>query len=225
MSHFGVLVLTDPDSDSDVETLLAPYDENITVAPYQEDCYCLKSGRIRRAHEAAAKLFGTMGSLHVKYRKLGLKSEYDNPSPTKEELEYAEKRWYQIAGPYLAYYEEKLKSFKPIPDPSCEDCKGTGKIMSTYNPNSKWDCYEVGGRWKGSLASGSDSGCVSQLVESDANQIYAVVTPDGVWHGRGDMGWFGMSSGDMDESDWRNEVWGLIQANKDCYYTLVDCHI
>jgi hypothetical protein len=31
-------------------------------------------------------------------------------------------------------------------DPKCGECKGTGIYKSTYNPNSKWDWYSIGGR-------------------------------------------------------------------------------
>ncbi|MGH2612520.1 MAG: hypothetical protein ACRDFB_05665, partial [Rhabdochlamydiaceae bacterium] len=30
-------------------------------------------------------------------------------------------------------------------------CGGTGYYKSTYNPKSKWDCYTIGGRWRGSI--------------------------------------------------------------------------
>lgn len=34
MSHFSVYVFTNEDSDRDVDSLLAPYNEEIIVAPY-----------------------------------------------------------------------------------------------------------------------------------------------------------------------------------------------
>lgn len=57
---------------------------------------------------------------------------------------------------------------------------------------------------------------------------YAVITPDGVWHSKGDMGWWGCSS----ESDEENRAWHksfyetfIQNTNPDFYLTVVDCHI
>ena len=36
----------------------------------------------------------------------------------------------------------------------CEDCNGSGTSVTTYNPESKWDWYQVGGRWEGELVEG-----------------------------------------------------------------------
>jgi hypothetical protein len=44
-----------------------------------------------------------------------------------------------------------LDPAKDFPDPICSDCNGTGISSTTYNPNSKWDWYEIGGRWHGNF--------------------------------------------------------------------------
>lgn len=36
-------------------------------------------------------------------------------------------------------------------DPGCEECRGSGKTTTTYNPKSQWDWWTVGGRWNGML--------------------------------------------------------------------------
>jgi len=48
---------------------------------------------------------------------------------------------------YCVGKQEKGKK----PDPDCERCNGTVICESTYNPNSKWDWWQIGGRWSGSL--------------------------------------------------------------------------
>lgn len=60
-----------------------------------------------------------------------------------------------------------------------------------------------------------------------AFSTFAVVTPDGTWREKGEMGWFGMSS------ETKNSVMGYLEAfNKileetdpEYYLTVVDCHI
>lgn len=42
------------------------------------------------------------------------------------------------------------------PDPECYDCHGEGVVDSTYNPKSKWDWYQIGGRWSGLFAQDYD---------------------------------------------------------------------
>ena len=175
------------------------------------------------------------------------------------------------------------------------------------NPNSKWDWYQIGGRFSGqlNLKSGATTGQYGErswtnqdevisdnrvdsaklkdvdfsmdlrdyqrsirvwelIVEGDTPQneeekdiasftfykpeyytsrygskeeyakqsaefgTYAVITPDGVWHSKGDMGWFGMSSESHDEAkQWNKSFKETFIDNADPEWTLtvVDCHI
>ncbi len=57
---------------------------------------------------------------------------------------------------------------------------------------------------------------------------YAVVTPDGEWHGKGEMGWWGCSSETSEEAkDWEDHYKErfLDTADPDWMLTMVDCHI
>lgn len=61
-----------------------------------------------------------------------------------------------------------------------------------------------------------------------ATSTYAVVTPDGEWHEKGEMGWFGCSSETPEESlDWdlHYKERFIDTANPDWILTIVDCHI
>ena len=69
-------------------------------------------------------------------------------------------------------------------------------------------------------------------AEDYANQnsqfgTFAILTPDGEWHERGEMGWFGFSSETPDEGrQWCNNYMDIINSVPDNYYmTIVDCHI
>ncbi len=49
---------------------------------------------------------------------------------------------------------------------------------------------------------------------------------DGVWCGRGDMGWFGMSLNDMDEKAWGKQFIAMLdELPDDTLFTIIDCHI
>ncbi len=93
----------------------------------------------------------------------------------------------------------------------------------TYNPDSKWDWYETGGRWRGLLqckegkegqkGSGGwgwkkeelekayvgnryDIAQLEDLTDECLKSLstFAVLTENGEWIEQGSMGWFGMSS-------------------------------
>jgi hypothetical protein len=58
-----------------------------------------------------------------------------------------------------------------------------------------------------------------------AISCYAYVK-DGAWHGRGEMGWWGMSSGDAEETVWQAEIEALVaELPPTAYLIVVDCHI
>ncbi|MBS1722540.1 MAG: hypothetical protein JSS66_05975 [Armatimonadetes bacterium] len=176
-------------------------------------------------------------------------------------------------------------------------CAGTGEYETTYNPQSKWDWYVVGGRWNGWLApegkkpeddpdnwetcklcGGSGvrkdgvalanpdqmvackgcNGCngtgknikwPTMQKDSGYNVVspryfetlamldpdeglptpYAFVTPDGEWHEKGQMGWWGMSNDKVAQTDWQ-ETWrkALLDHTTpfdDFSVIVIDCHI
>jgi hypothetical protein len=253
MSHFTVAVFTD--DRTDVDELLAPYDESITVAPYvsQTKEQMIESARKRAAtakeHAAAGKeLDGWL------QRFLNAK--------TDEEL-YAAMR-------DDAYYKYDRD----------------GNELTTYNPNSKWDWYVVGGRWGDAFDAygidpdGTRVGDIKSFFdekkyqsaarfwelyidgaepqsEEDRQMIehvfynqsyytkrygdketyakcqagfstFAVVLPDGTWHEPGQMGWFGCSSETPEDGmNWeKNYVDNFLKtADPDWTLTIVDCHI
>lgn len=56
---------------------------------------------------------------------------------------------------------------------------------------------------------------------------YAVITPDGVWHAPGEMGWFGFSSEKFDDKNtFVDEFYeNFIKPNQDKVISIIDCHI
>lgn len=243
MSHYSVAVFHR--EDQDVDELLAPYSENIEVAPY-----------IRYTREQAIQ--------HCKdcWRQDFLEGKSD------EDL------WRAVAEDY----DNRTDT--------------DGNIYSTYNPNSKWDWYCVGGRWGGLLklkasarknyngAAEVDEACVKDIDfnydldayrralrfwdvivedapktedEEDMWSIYskeyyreyygdretyaryvsqwstfAVILPNGVWYEKGEMGWFGCSSDTPEDAKKWNETFKerfIDAADPNWVLTIVDCHI
>lgn len=229
MSHFSVAVFHR--EDQSIESLLAPYNEELQVAPY------------------------------VKY--------------TRQEA--------------IAFAKKHISGCDGMTDDKCwelmaEDCitDQDGNIYSKYNPDSKWDWWEVGGRFNNMLQVGKvlrDEAYVKDIDfsrddktykdaldfwdvvidgklakpgknydtflpkkyyedyygdrETYANYMshfstYAVITPDGRWYSEGKMGWFGHSSASPEEfRKWHEhyEEIFLKNAAPDWVLTIVDCHI
>lgn len=62
-------------------------------------------------------------------------------------------------------------------------------------------------------------------AEGRALSCWAVVK-DGQWYERGKMGWFGMSTDEMDEDQWRQQVLDLVEGlPDDTLLTMCDLHI
>lgn len=120
--------------------------------------------------------------------------------------------------------------------------------MSTYNPQAKWDWYEIGGRWQGrlkireaalavagqpgvfdnppALAGGMDiarAGDIENLSEMDC---FALLTPEG-WEAQAKMGWWAVTyERTQSEEDWDAHVREVLAGlPPDAVIAMVDCHI
>ena len=121
-----------------------------------------------------------------------------------------------------------------------EEVDEEGNLLTTYNPESKWDWYEIGGRWKGMLMEKSgekrDQLRVNQLhpdqkivnIRDNLFYTFAVITQDGVWHEMGKMGYWACSSETDEERDkWIKSYWDrfIKGLSEDTLLTVIDGHI
>lgn len=124
MTHFTVLIVCPEniknviDADVYVEKALAPYDENLSADAYIKDVY---ADRITK-HRAAIGTYYLMSGKIVHY----------NPQAVLQKLD-------QIANMSAEEYFEYEAG-----DAIRDEHKN---VLSTYNPNSRWDWYSYGGRW------------------------------------------------------------------------------
>jgi hypothetical protein len=279
MSHFSTLVILNKDQarepESSVSELLDPFDENKEMDDYETTCSCAGvKARLDASKQATQTLGITWDQLRTKFWEK-YPSDADLKGATRDEL------WMKHTGK-LRRAEKAIEKAHPLykkTDPDCEDCKGTGHRMTTYNPDSKWDWYQIGGRWTGALTGydpGKDpanqeqcslcggtgkrtdaialahpplqkscNGCDGKGIrvkwptqwESYEHDIcpirkiradffpYAIVTPDGEWHERGKMSWFGISLDEMEENEWRNYFLQIRKQYRNHIAVIVDCHI
>lgn len=147
------------------------------------------------------------------------------------------------------------------PDPACTDCRGTGRERTTCNPRAKWDWWSVGGRWSGAITGvprdhdgfgerGSlehNARLVREIPPAvldplDGELPFALLGPDGVWHERGRMGWFGAHSESCGHADceadpemmreclrkrpaWEERCLAVLRAHPRALAVAVDYHI
>lgn len=101
-----------------IEDMLAPYSENLEVKPYIDET---KQQIIEKAKERKERFEKELKEKGLNYSDDEWKRKYID-AKTDEEL-------YEAEIDEDERYDEK------------------GNRLTTYNPNSKWDWYEIGGRW------------------------------------------------------------------------------
>ncbi len=256
MSHVLTLVLVDvpgrPPEDllrrprvvrAQLDRLLAPYDENTAVAPYEDRCPCvgLEAERAGRAH--ADERVGTWDEQRHRFDAEVAPALTPEPGETDVTRRQREAAWRASTAAFRAAHETAERAAArahPLFEqsgPDCAECHGAGVRTTTYNPRSRWDWWVVGGRWRGIVrhgefreggASGSladDAAPVAGLRENIPAYVQAIVTPDGAWHERGRMGWWGMVHGEKPEDAWRREVAALLLEHRDALAVGCDLHI
>ena len=209
-------------------------------------------------------------------------------APYSEELE-TEPRLTYTKAEAIQHARQNYEEYRNRPDEECwafmaDGCKtdADGNIYTTYNPQSKWDWYVVGGRWDGFLIVNGEHVNTAHIGEIDFSpdeeaykkalrfwdvvvshepaepdedcftffnedyyldyygdretfarrqsgfMTHAVITPDGVWQERSEMGWFGFSNETPKQgADWDEHYLERFIKNTDpkLMMTIVDCHI
>ena len=131
MSHFSVAVFTD--ENTTVEDLLESFDENLEVEKYVRTT---KKELIQEGKERIRYL----KKIYKMYKK-------DKRKYRREHFNNIQHLKFIKTVPSMAkwndekIYKYEIRFYKE--DEITED----GGIYSTYNPKSKWDWYEIGGRW------------------------------------------------------------------------------
>lgn len=86
-----------------------------------------------------------------------------------------------------SFFKKGNKSYGKA-DPLCEDCKGSGKIKTSYNKFACFDWWEIGGNWDGDLKGSKRKttivwrNCLRARDLPTDYYFFALVTPDKRWH-------------------------------------------
>ncbi len=133
MSHYTVLVKFEAEDIKDahetIYEMLAPYDENKNVEEYIDKYKSKAKEYLQTEIDENTQIF----SLPEEQRK-HYNIEYIRKRQEKLLAMTPEEWWEKNYGQYDEY-----------------ETDSDGNILSTYNPDSKWDWYQIGGRWSGML--------------------------------------------------------------------------
>ena len=226
MSHYAVAVFSD---DGDFDRLLAPYNEN------GEKYY----------------VFEPVGMENIveKYKKFKQK----NPSWTLDmyinNFGYVEHEgqwgyWHNPQGYWDWYsldgkdYMFDLKDDVELPDGAWDYRKND----YDWYPDTTDDVKESAEFWDRYIDGDENEGYPSilnrqyyreryktrkqYLKEMSRTLPWAFITPDGVWHSAGTVGWFAESDETSEDADRYAKEWDAwIASDENPYVNLVDCHI
>lgn len=231
------------DAEGVAEVRLEPFSEHIQVPEYQRDCRCAEwSAHLearRRTHEENADLVREIKETRERFA--AERAAHASGSPAREPSvslsESHQEYWATHIVPVMsrikAMEQALFQSMKDsqLPDAACPDCRGTGSYASTYNPDAKWDWWEIGGRWHGDFdPTGADRDVLTveevASVIGDARVLpVAILDPAGEWHEEGSVGWFGTVSDQKAAQEWERDVDRLITGYPGHAIIVCDCHI
>jgi hypothetical protein len=252
MSHFTVAVLSN--SRHDIESLLAPYNEQTEDPQYQEFEPTGASDELLAEYEKHRDKYPTFEEFckcyygYIYDEESGMWGYVCNPN--------AKWDWYMIGGRWSNSLRLK---------PGCEGYMGTPSwgLAGTFPQEGRCDQallknvdlspdpdeYEKAVRFwevfveKQPLKEGENErdffdfhapeyyiklyGTKERYAEQQAEfSTWALVTPDGEWYEKGQMGWFGMSDATAESiSEYRAALNKVLAENPDVWITIVDCHI
>lgn len=218
MSHFVGLVFG-----SDIETLLEPYNESMEVEQY-----------VRYTKDEAVDKVKEIHAANYEYA-VEVVEKYKNPTTDWERGQLKQANETLDKGLTISYeeaWEEAKKWGYEIDDEE--------NLLSTYNPDSKWDWYCEGGRWGFWLLlkeQGQDGEPLTEIcaqkkdIDWDAmfekdRVPFCFVTELGDWHESASMGWWAITTNEKDENDWINEFKDYLDTvSEDTFITVIDFHI
>lgn len=254
MSHYPVLIIKN--QDADLDEILAPYSENLEVEPYIyrtkqqiiDDAKTYKEKLFEKIKEDPDMELTDWqrGFLNARTDQEFYYAERDEDGHFDEDgnklSTYNPKSkwdWWVVGGRWSGNlttkngervngglvkdlnlgidkeeYDRSLRWYEVVVEGApLKEGENKEAFFSFYNTNYLRECYKT----------------KENYAKFHALPIYrAVVTPDGEWHEKGEMGWFGMSSETAEESlDWDLHFMERFIDNLDDNMELVvvDCHI
>lgn len=233
MSHFGVLVIHD--ENTDIEELLAPYEESLKVAPYQvftrQEAIDFVRKKYPKFKKSTDEECWNYLAEHYEADKDGNLFDDSNPN-AKWDYWDTEEEWLNIL---------RLKNGEMVNSAKLKDIDFSSDPEEYQRALRFWDIVvedkplkpgEEKGLpmyyWKPEVYKElyGDRETFAKLKSSFTT--FAVITPNGIWHEPGTMGWWAMDNGTPESHyKWERDFYkNFIEGeNEEMIFTMVDCHI
>lgn len=217
MTHYPIFVLCGDGQNP--EELLAPYEEyGARGVATKFLAYEDETDKVLSEWEGGSTEMVVMPDGSFKWRwddAFKLPGKFGLGSDTHHIPDYLEKREVSFKEIYgaLENFVSGYYGYKAIPD-------RPGRYGYLHNPRGYWDWYTLGGRWRGHFAPTD----VFATKDWNGKTPQAVITPDGEWHARGEVGWFGYWGGEDNQAGWDARVRDCLTAYPDCTIHNFDLH-
>jgi hypothetical protein len=225
MTQFSVCVITPNGLAEEAEALLAPFCENLEVPEWEKHCWCVGLQAKARAHQKAAQKMPIeiarrtfleradvkqLVQISKEASNYGFSSSFDNL--WREEFEQ----------PFLILCAEILATEHGLnePNPTCPDCLGAGTILTTENPQAKWDDYDFSGIWVANFQ--HLQGVTTEEFLQQASRTFAIITPDGTWLEKGELIYFSMIEG---PGQWEEIFQETLKKFANHRILVYNCHV
>ena len=231
MTHFNVAVFQRPDGPS-VDELMYPYDENRSVELY---VYLTRDEALAQARDEIIQAQRRMDEGRADQYAVMLVEHADDDDETL--LDWYADKWCERErdeeGNFLSVYnpESRYDYYGEFDEMSFEDWLATGEEQDEEELRETWRRVSVDGDgfWKPAYYTENygDEDTFVAMCRMPAG--WAVVTPDGVWHEPGKVGWFATDDATVESRrEWVKSFQEEIVAPYDDGQTTVvmlDCHI
>lgn len=218
MTHFvGTVVLPVDQGEDSLNDFMKPFDEELEVPRYVKFTKAQAIEDTRREIQEYAK--GT----YAEYFK--------DPAAYEEKFPNVPEHINYLANEFpkkLTWSDEELfaEAVKYENDVDAE-----GNIYSTYNRDTIYDWFVIGGRWSG-VFSETDRFTVKEWIEKIIREEGATVPPrvhvqsDKTVLRRGEEGWFGYTKDDFSELEWVKTILiSLGNEDENSVVYFLDFHI
>lgn len=208
MTHFVTLVVVDGATHSEdlepaVAKLLEPFDEELVVEQYVAKT---RQELIAEARQLITSFSAEEGTRkHLAATSKEFAEALDNLDDDDAMHAYALREW------------------------DADDIDESGALLSTRNPQAKWDWWVIGGRWNNFLKNSKDDRGANSVRREDLAETpsaFACLTKDGQWHEQAQAGWWGITSAnEMTEAEWKIKLAELIAQTRPMdWIVAVDLH-
>lgn len=244
MSHYCVGVVVN--DISEVDDILAPYDENMEVEPYvyRTKAQIIADGKARKEKYAKAdniddymrKYLGATTDGEFYKLETAYLDDGDFDKDGNELSTYNPKSkwdWYSIGGRFKDDKSIRIKDFKMYDDLDDNTIALYKRAWDSFEGNSELSEEDSDALFNGFRLYNDTyyleryGTCENYIKAMSSNIPYAFVDANG-WYEKGQMGWWGMDNATQESiEDYTEfaEKYFTAEENQNKYIVWVDCHI